>query len=61
MGTTTVFGLPLGFFAAIQGSWEIIVLQLVVMIIVGVFWYPFFKKYDKDMCRQEQENLAIND
>lgn len=48
MGASTVFGLPIGFHAAIQGSWQVIVLQIVVMIIVGLVWYPFFKKADTD-------------
>lgn len=55
MGASTVFGLPIGFHAAIQGSWQIIVLQIAVMAIVGLFWYPFFKKADKDACKLEQE------
>ncbi len=60
-GVSTVFGLPLGFFAAIQGSWEIIVLQVVVMVILGLFWYPFFKKYDNDMYRQEQGMAEVSE
>ncbi|MEG0365395.1 MAG: PTS transporter subunit EIIC [Coprobacillus sp.] len=55
MGASTVFGLPIGFHAAIQGSWQIIVLQIAVMAIVGLFWYPFFKKADKDAYKLEQE------
>lgn len=54
MGASTIFGLPLGFFAAIQGSWKIIVLQLVVMAVVALFWYPFFRKADNDAYKLEQ-------
>ncbi|MCD7807925.1 MAG: PTS transporter subunit EIIC [Erysipelotrichaceae bacterium] len=55
MGASTIFGLPIGFHAAIQGSWQAVVLQIVVMIIVGLFWYPFFKKADNDAYKLEQE------
>lgn len=56
MGASTVFGLPIGFHAAIQGSWQVVVLQIVVMIIVGLFWYPFFKKADKEAYELEQKS-----
>ncbi|MFQ6792950.1 PTS transporter subunit EIIC [Thomasclavelia sp.] len=54
MGASTVFGLPIGFHAAIQGSWQIVVLQIVVMVIVGLVWYPFFKKADNDAYKLEK-------
>lgn len=53
MGASTVFGLPIGFYAAIQGSWQAIVLQIVVMAIVGLIWYPFFKKADNEAYKLE--------
>lgn len=55
MGASTVFGLPIGFHAAIQGSWQAVVLQIAVMAIVGLIWYPFFKKADNDAYKLEQE------
>lgn len=49
MGTQTVFGLPLGFHAAIQGSISIILLQLFLCLIVQpIAWYPFFKSLEKE-------------
>lgn len=55
MGASTVFGLPIGFHAAIQGSWQAVVLQIVVMAILGLVWYPFFKKADNDAYKLEQQ------
>lgn len=55
MGASTVFGLPIGFFAAIQGSWQAVVLQFVCMGVVGLLWYPFFKKADNDAYKLEQQ------
>lgn len=59
MGASTIFGLPIGLHAAIQGSWQAVVLQIVVMIIVGLVWYPFFKKADRDAYALEQQE-ALN-
>lgn len=57
MGAATVFGLPIGFHAAVQGSWQAVVLQIVVMAIVGLVWYPFFKKADNDAYKLKQESV----
>lgn len=58
MGAKTIFGLPIGFHAAIQGQWQAIVLQIVVMVIVGLVWYPFFKKADNEAYQLEQQEVA---
>ena len=55
MGASTIFGLPIGFHAAIQGSWQAVVLQIVVMVILGLVWYPFFRKADNEAYKLEQE------
>ena len=31
----------------LQGSWKIAVLQVVLIIIIALFWYPFVKIADK--------------
>lgn len=59
MGATPVFGLPLGFHAAIQGSWKIIAMQIFTQIIGAAIWYPFLKIADNKELRQEQ--LAQSD
>lgn len=58
MGASCVFGLPIGFHAAIQGSWQVVVLQVAVMAIVGLVWYPFFKKADNDAYKLEQQETV---
>ncbi|TNV68305.1 PTS sugar transporter subunit IIC [Trichococcus shcherbakoviae] len=54
IGATPIFGLPLGFHAAIQGSWKIIVMQLLTQLIGAAIWFPFFKKADNDEYKLEQ-------
>lgn len=54
IGTSPVFGLPIGFHAAIQGDWRIIILQLATQIVGALIYYPFFRKADKMAYQQEQ-------
>ncbi|KAF0425483.1 PTS sugar transporter subunit IIC [Pediococcus acidilactici] len=57
MGTQAVFGLPLGFHAAIQGSISIILLQLFLCLIVQpIAWYPFFKSLEKEDLKMQRVN-----
>lgn len=60
-GIQTIFGLPVGVFAAIQGSWQIVVLQLFLVVVVGLFWYPFFKIADRKAHKMEIEAEASQD
>lgn len=53
IGASPIFGLPLGFHAAIQGSWRIIVLQVLTQIIGAAVWFPFFKKADNEEYKLE--------
>lgn len=48
MGTTYVFGLPIGFSAAIQGSIRIIILQLAIQVLSIFLWWPWFKSAEKE-------------
>ncbi len=57
IGASPIFGMPIGFHAAIQGSWRIIVMQLATQIIGMGIWYPFFKQVDKEAYKNEQSNL----
>ncbi len=55
-GAATVFGLPVGAFAAIQGKGSIIVLMLIIQLILGpLLWYPWFKWAEKDAVKKELE------
>jgi PTS system cellobiose-specific IIC component len=54
IGATPIFGLPIGFHAAIQGSWKIILMQIATQLIGAAIWFPFFKKVDNDEYKLEQ-------
>lgn len=55
MGTTYVFGLPIGFSAAIQGSIRIIILQLVIQLLSILLWWPWFKSAEKEAVMNESK------
>lgn len=58
-GVAPIFGLPLGFYAAVGGSFSIILLQLFLQLIVGpLLWYPWFRHLDKETYEQEQKAEA---
>src|SRR5690625_2438303 len=53
-GAQAIFGLPLGFHAAIGGHWTHIVLQLVLQLVVSpLLWYPWFKAVDREAYEAE--------
>lgn len=53
-GVQAIFGLPLGFHAAVQGSISIIILQLFIQLILSpILWYPWFKRLDNKTYEQE--------
>lgn len=54
IGTSPVFGLPIGFHAAIQGDFRIILLQLLTQVVGALIYYPFFRTADKMAYQQEQ-------
>lgn len=46
-GVQQVFGLPLGFHAAVEGRPSIIVLQLVIQLLIApLLWYPWLRRAD---------------
>lgn len=58
-GVVPIFGLPLGFYAAIQGSISIVILHLFIQLILSpILWYPWFRKLDNETYKKEKE--AIN-
>lgn len=61
MGTTYVFGLPIGFSAAIQGSIAIILMQLGIQILSFFLWRPFFKMQEKEALLAEQAMMEVQD
>ncbi|MGH1831600.1 PTS transporter subunit EIIC [Enterococcus gilvus] len=55
IGVQAIFGLPLGFHAAVEGSISIILLQLFIQLVLSpVLWYPWFKRLDLRTYREEQ-------
>ncbi|MCO6543334.1 MAG: PTS sugar transporter subunit IIC [Lactobacillus sp.] len=57
VGIQAVFGLPLGFHAAVGGHMSIIILQLFIQLILSpLLWYPWFKHADRLAYQEEQTN-----
>lgn len=55
-GVQAIFGLPLGFYAAIQGSLSIILLHLFIQLILSpILWFPWFRALDREQYLIEQE------
>lgn len=46
-GMTPVTGMPIIFSGLMEGSWKIAVLQVVLVGIQFIVWYPFFRKADQ--------------
>lgn len=54
-GVQAVFGLPLGFHAAVEGHVSIIILQLVIQIVISpLLWYPWLRHADKKALAAEK-------
>lgn len=45
---------PIGAYLATGGDWRAIVLNIVLIAISIMLWYPFFKIYDRDLLKEEQ-------
>ncbi|WP_334352665.1 PTS sugar transporter subunit IIC [Companilactobacillus sp. HBUAS56257] len=57
IGSQAVFGLPLGFHAAVEGSISIIVMQLLIQLVLSpLLWYPWFKRMDNKAYKLEQQS-----
>lgn len=54
-GMTPVTGMPIFFSGLMEGSWKIAVLQLALVALSAIVWYPFFKKADNEALKIEQE------
>jgi hypothetical protein len=51
---------PIGALFATSGDWKALILVLINLLIAIVLYYPFFKKYEREMLAQEQSlNGAI--
>jgi len=54
-GVQSIFGLPLGFQAAVEGRVSIVILQLVIQLIIApLLWYPWLRHADNKALKAEQ-------
>lgn len=53
-GMTPMSGMPIIFSGLMEGSWKIAVLQVVLVGLSTLVWYPFFRKADKEAYELEQ-------
>lgn len=53
-GFTPMSGMPIIFSGLMEGSWKIAVLQVVLVGLSALVWYPFFRKADKEAYELEQ-------
>jgi PTS system cellobiose-specific IIC component len=54
-GIAPMSGMPIIFSGLMEGSWKIAVLQVVLVLLEMVVWYPFFKKADNEAYETEQK------
>ncbi len=54
-GMTPMSGMPIIFGGLMEGSWKIAVLQVALVGISALVWYPFFRKADKEAYELEQK------
>lgn len=57
-GMTPMSGMPIIFSGLMEGSWKIAVLQVVLVLLQMVVWYPFFKKADNEAYEIEMKAEA---
>lgn len=58
-GMTPVSGMPIILSGLMEGSWKIAVLQVVLVALSTLVWYPFFKKADKEAVEIEHESEQL--
>ncbi|EOH71963.1 PTS sugar transporter subunit IIC [Enterococcus malodoratus] len=62
IGVQAIFGLPIGFHAAVEGSISIIILQLFIQLVLSpVLWYPWFKRLDLRTYKDEQAAEGVDE
>ncbi|MBP2097574.1 PTS sugar transporter subunit IIC [Enterococcus rivorum] len=60
IGVQSIFGLPVGLHAAVEGSLSVIILQLFIQFILSpLLWYPWFKHLDNITYQLEQEAAKL--
>jgi len=51
---------PIGAYFATGGDWRAIVLNVLLIILSVVIYYPFFRIFDRNLLKEEQENGEVN-
>jgi PTS system cellobiose-specific IIC component len=54
-GMTPISGMPIIFSGFMEGSWKIAVLQVALVGLSALVWYPFFRKADREAYELEQK------
>ncbi|MCB2339002.1 PTS sugar transporter subunit IIC [Clostridium estertheticum] len=54
-GISGMSGMPIIFSGLMEGSWKIAVLQVALVLLSMLVWYPFFKKADNEAYKVEQK------
>lgn len=57
-GMTQVSGTPIVLTGLMEGSWKIAALQVVLVVLEMIVWYPFFRKADKEALETEMKAEA---
>lgn len=53
-GVTAIFGLPIGFHAAVEGRLSIIIMQMLIQLVLSpLLWYPWFRSMDNETYKLE--------
>lgn len=61
-GVSTVFGLPVGLYAATQGSISVVIYHLIVCFIIGpLLWWPWFHSLDKEEYAKENASAEVSE
>lgn len=53
MGTMLPLGMPPFISGFLEGSWKIVALQVVLIIVTTLIYYPFYKMLDNNACKEE--------
>jgi cellobiose PTS system EIIC component len=59
-GMTPMSGMPIVLSGLMEGSWKIAALQVVLVILSAIVWYPFFRKADYEAYELEKQTEMKN-
>ena len=51
---------PIGAYLACGGDWRAAVLNIILIIISVIIYYPFFKMYDNELLAEEKSKEAVS-